>query len=866
MAERIYINNGWKFAEQFEEEMTKLCYADEGMQKVRLPHTCRELPFHYFDEHIYQMVCGYRKVFFIPEKWRGKVLLLTLEGAAHESEVFVNGEKAGEHHCGYTAFTMDISGLVKYGEDNVLAVRLDTGEAGNIPPFGHVVDYMTYGGLYRGVYLEVKNENHLQDVFLWSEVSLKQRETGIRARLYTQAALAGSGEVSLRQYIRKRGEEGYRLLGERQVSKAYAAYEGETEQAGEAAYEKETEQAGEAACEKGTEQAGEAACEKETEQAGEAAQGEGTEKEALLCITVDGIELWDIDNPVLYEIKTQLLLGEEVVDETVIPFGFRRAVFLRNGFYLNGKKVKLRGLNRHQSYPYVGYAMPKSMQRLDAHILKKELGLNAVRTSHYPQSHDFLDCCDEMGLLVFTEIPGWQHIGNQAWKNQALRNVEDMVKQYRNHTSIILWGVRINESGDDDAFYLRTNEAAHRLDPTRQTGGVRAHKKSSLLEDVCTYNDFSHDGKHKGCESKKAVTSDMKKPYLISEYNGHMYPTKAFDCEEHRAEHAIRHANVLNQVALEPDIAGCFGWCMADYNTHKDFGSGDRICYHGVMDMFRNPKPAADIYASQQEEKPVLALTSSMDIGEHPGCNRGNIWILTNADSVKMYKNEHFIKEYKSGDSPYKGLKHGPILIDDFIGDAIEKNENFKPAQEKEIKEALNLTARYGLSNLPKSVCFTAVKMLTLYHMKPTQAVELYNKYIGDWGGTSTVYRFEAIKNGKVVKTVVKEPPKEVKLWAEADHQTLLEEDTYDVAAVRIRALDENGNLLSFFSEPVVLHTEGPIELLGGAIISLKGGMAGTYVKTTGVEGEAALVLTNAQAGEIRIAFSVQAAQIGKEK
>lgn len=98
-----------------------------------------------------------------------------------------------------------------------------------------------------------------------------------------------------------------------------------------------------------------------------------------------------------------------------------------------------------------------------------------------------------------------------------------------------------------------------------------------------------------------------------------MFPTKPFDDEEHRTEHAIRHANVLNAVAQEPDIAGSFGWCMFDYNTHKDFGSGDRICYHGVMDMFRNPKLAAAVYSSQQEDTPVLELSSSMDIGEHPG-------------------------------------------------------------------------------------------------------------------------------------------------------------------------------------------------------------------------------------------------------
>ena len=808
MSERIYVNNDWRFSEQFDREMTKFHYDDSRLQQVRLPHTCREVPFHYFDEQIFQMVCGYRKVLFIAEEWRGKVIILTMEGAAHESEVFLNGEKIGEHHCGYTAFSMDISAYVRFGEENILAVRLDTREDRNIPPFGYVVDYMTYGGIYRDMYLEIKNPSYMEDVFLWSEVSLKQQ----KARLYAKIKLAGRKAVqSLRQYIRKKGEEAYRFLGEQKVVST------------------------------GTESFTESAAVEEN-----------------LCFSVSGVELWDVDNPVLYEVKTQLLSGEEVEDEKVITFGFRRAVFLRSGFYLNGKRVRIRGLNRHQSYPYVGYAMPKSMQRMDADILKKELGLNAVRTSHYPQSHDFLNRCDELGLLVFTEIPGWQYIGDEAWKEQAVRNVEDMVKQYRNHTSIILWGVRINESRDDDAFYQRTNEAAHRLDPTRQTGGVRAHKKSSLLEDVYTYNDFSHDGKHKGCESKKVVTSDMEKPYLISEYNGHMYPTKSFDWEEHRAEHAIRHANVLNQVALEPDIAGSFGWCMADYNTHKDFGSGDRICYHGVMDMFRNPKLAADIYASQQEREAVLSLTSSMDIGEHPGCNRGDTWILTNADSVRMYKNERFIKEYRKEDSPYKGLKHGPLLIDDFIGDAIEKNEAMGPAQAKGIKDALNLTARYGLSNLPKSVYLTAVKMLTVYHMKPTQAVELYNKYIGDWGGASTVYRFEAIKDEKVVKTIRKEPPKEVRLWAQADHQALLEEHTFDVAAVRIRALDENGNLLSFFSEPVVLRTEGPIELIGGEIISLKGGMAGTYVKTTGEAGEAAVVLTNAQAGEIRLEFSVQ--------
>ena len=143
-----------------------------------------------------------------------------------------------------------------------------------------------------------------------------------------------------------------------------------------------------------------------------------------------------------------------------------------------------------------------------------------------------------------------------------------MILQYRNHPSIIIWGVRINESADDEEFYTRTNSLAHELDPSRQTGGVKASAKMQLLEDVYTYNDFSFDGKKPGCMKKKAVTPDMEKGYLVTEYNGHMYPTKTFDDEEHRCEHAMRHVKVLDAIAGEEDAAGGFGWvCLITIPT-----------------------------------------------------------------------------------------------------------------------------------------------------------------------------------------------------------------------------------------------------------------------------------------------------------
>ncbi len=815
MINRIYLNDGWRFAEQFKPELSEENFDDSILTAVRLPHTCRETPYNYFDEHLYQMVSGYRRVIAVPKEWRGQRVLLTIDGAAHESEVFVNGKKVGEHHCGYTAFTLDLTDVLAYGKENVLAVRVDSNETLNIPPFGYVIDYMTYGGIYRDVYLEIKPEHYLSDVFLKTQFALDgEKETSRDAVLISELSLSKYTEgLSVRQSIRPLGVmSGKRRRDDADVDGAFRVI-------GEQSITAEQEE---------------------------------------VRFAVGAVELWDTEKPNLYEVKTELLAGGEVIDEKRIRIGFRRAEFRADGFYLNGKKFKIRGLNRHQSYPYVGYAMPESMQRWDADVLKKELGLNAVRTSHYPQSHYFLDRCDELGLLVFTEIPGWQHIGDEEWKKQAITNVEDMVVQYRNHTSIVLWGVRINESQDDDDFYRRTNEAAHRLDDTRPTGGVRAHKKSSLLEDVYTYNDFVHDGKAAGCEPKRKVTSDPGKPYLVSEYNGHMYPTKAFDWEEHRAEHALRHANVLDAVGAQEDIAGSFGWCMFDYNTHKDFGSGDRICYHGVLDMFRNPKLAAVIYASQQEEEPVLELSSSMDIGEHPGCNRGKTYIFTNADSVRMYKNDRFIKEYKKEDSPYRNLAHGPLLIDDFVGTAIAEGEKFTPKQAAIVKKILNDTALYGIGGLPKSTYLRAAGLILRYHMGFGDAVTLYNKYIGDWGGTSTTYRFEAIKDGAVVKTITKEPMTQIHLEARADHLELTEQHSYDVAAVRIRTMDEHDNLLSFYEDAVLLETEGPIEIIGPKVLPLRGGMGGTFVRTTGESGKAALLIHSDQVGTKRIEFQCE--------
>ncbi len=787
---KIYINNEWQFAEEFKEEYI-YGSIDEGFQEVRIPHTTRELPFNYFSEEEYQMLCAYQKEIYAPKEWSDKRIIITFEGAAHYAEVFLNGEKIGEHYSGYTAFSLELTGKLKFDEKNILVVKLDSRENLNIPPFGNVIDYMTYGGIYRDVYLDIKDECYIADVFV------KPEFTG---KIVSDITL--NGEIPSNTKIKQTAQ----LIGDSEKIVVM----------------------------------------------------ETNVTDHLFSINgyIKDVKIWDIEHPHRYLIRTELIADGKVIDVNEVKVGFRKAEFTKEGFFLNGRRVQIRGLNRHQSYAYVGYAMPESMQRDDARVLKG-LGVNAVRTSHYPQSQYFIDECDKLGLLVFTEIPGWQHIGDKDWQDQAVQNVEEMVLQYRNHPSIIIWGVRINESPDNHDFYVRTNEVAHRLDPTRQTGGVRNFSKSEFLEDVYTYNDFFHDGKKAGCEPKSDITSNMDKPYLITENNGHMFPTKSFDNEDHRLEHALRHARVINDVASHPDICGSFAWCMADYNTHRDFGSGDRICYHGVTDMFRNHKMTAAVYKSQGNYENVLEISSSMDIGEHPASINGKVWIFTNADSVKMYKNGKFIKEYVPHNEHFPSMVNSPMLIDDYLGDLLETEEKMSPEKARYISKAVNFIGLYGYPNITPIPEEMAAKCLNVYNVTVNQIVDLYTKYVGNLGSQGTVYRFDAIKDGKVVKTVTKTQMNKISLEIEVSHTNLHEDNSYDVAVVRIRAVDENGNLLSYSNEAIKLTAEGHVEIIGPDIFSLRGGMGAFYVKTTGEKGEAKVIISCPRVEDKVIEFKI---------
>ncbi len=728
-------NADWTFAAGFDPEQSG---QEISGARVDLPHSAVPLPYSYCDETAYQRVFTYQKVIDWEPAFEGQDVALRFEAAMANAEVYLNGHRLAGHADGYTPFEVRLTAHLQRGA-NLITVKVDGAENPDIPPFGGRIDYLTYAGLYRDVALIVRP--------LVSIANMK---------IETPDALADTKSVTVDALLD--ATAGAQIDGRLRAD--LLDPEGAIIATEEAAV-------------RGPEQR---------------LQFEG----------LTGLSLWTLDAPVLYALRLTLETAEGT-DSITRQFGFRTAVFSADGFALNGEPVKLIGLNRHQAFPYAGYALGRAAQERDAEILKQTLCCNVVRTSHYPQCPWFLDHCDRIGLLVLTEIPGWQHIGGAQWQAEALRNVERMITRDWNHPSIITWGVRINESDDDHDFYTATNALARRLDSTRQTSGIRKHAQSEFLEDIYTMNDFVQGGEEISGGPQRALKSQGEQtglnrlvPYMVTECNGHMFPTKSFDNEHRQIEHVMRHLNVINQAHGDAEIAGVIGWCMFDYNTHKDFGSGDRICHHGVLDMFREPKFAAYAYASQgdPEVTPVLKPVTFYARGER---NIGGVlplMVLTNAEVVELRFPDGAVRQFHPARDRFAHLPYPPVIIarDDVGADAF-----------------------------------------------------------GKWGMAWQDLEIAGIYKGKEIASV--------RLCADPLPSTLAvlpDKLTLDAAGredlrVMVRALDQAGNKLPFLADQIGISVTGPAALIGPESVPLIAGSTGFWIRAAGPPGDILLRLTSSR-------------------
>ena len=758
------INRNWRFHPAKVEGAHLPGFDDSSFEKIVIPHTNVKLPWHNFDDKDYEFISTYRRRFQYPASARGKRVFVDFEGVMTASTVWINGVSLGEYKGGFTPFSFELTPHLHPDAENVLVVQVDSTERADIPPFGYEIDYMTFGGLYREVSLRIVSSVYLDNIFAQPKDVLSGNPS-LDVICLLAGQPTGQGTHSLEVEL----HDGEKLVGKTsQPVRIMGAPDPD------AAMDPATS----------------APVYASTETAADPA------RHTVSLKSLRDIKLWDLRQPNLYAVTVRLLEDGRVIDEDTRRIGFREATFTDHGFSLNGKIVKLRGLDRHQTFPFVGQAMPARVQRKDADILRTGMHCNIVRTSHYPQSRHFLDRCDEIGLLVLEEIPGWQHIGPEPWKQISIDNVGRMIRRDWNHPSIILWGVRINESRDDHSFYTRTNALAHALDSTRQTGGIRYFQESEFLEDVFTMNDFGF---------------PLKKPnhprYLNTEFVGHTFPTKTTDDDERQREHTLRHARIHNQLASDPQYAGGIGWCAFDYNTHSNFGAGDRICYHGVADIFREPKPAAGFYKSQCDPAEEVVLEPAFHWArsdESVGFSKAVV--CSNCDHLKFYLRERSLEsnpwklaaELDPDRTEFDHLTYAPFVLD--LGKMDLKQFEF-PWGDLRIDGFLQ-----GKQVISKSL------------------------------------------SGRGVDTKFTMLPDDLTLAA----------DGADTTRVVLRVTDEFGAIRTYANDPIVFTLEGPAELIGDNPFSLIGGTGAIWIRAKEQAGTVRLTAKHPRLGTQRVEFTLE--------
>jgi beta-galactosidase len=580
-------NRGWLFS-GYAEGSADRRYDDSGFAGVTLPHTVTPLSWSEWDPQAWESVWIYRKHFTVPDT-RGARVFVDFDGVMVNGTAVINGTLLGTHQGGYLPWSAELTDHVA-DHDNVLAVIVDSRwlpvPPGGAPGGARAVDYLQPGGIYREATLRVVPQMFLSDVFARPvDAASSGRSVRVQATIDSASARGGRAHV-LAELL-----DGSDVLAAASTRVKVG--------------------------------------------------GPGISTATLSITGIGDVTLWSPETPRLYTVRVTLTPSDGMAHAFEVATGFREAVFRPEGFYLNGERRAIFGLNRHQLFPYLGMAGAARLQRRDAEILKSELNCNMVRCSHYPQSPDFLDACDELGIMVWQEPPGWQYVGDTAWQDLVLQNVRDMVVRDRSRPSVIVWGTRLNETADYPELYAMARQLAYELDGSRPTtGAMSSHSTEGWAEDVFGFDDYRHSDD--GDATLRPPLPGL--PYLVSEAVGAIDGPPQYrwiDSAASLAAQARMHAQVHSIAQSEPGYAGLIGWAGFDYAS---LNGGDRTWRHlktpGVMDTFRVPKPGAAVYRSQVDPRlrPVILPTFFWDFGpETPDGPGGNVMIATNCDRLEIY-------------------------------------------------------------------------------------------------------------------------------------------------------------------------------------------------------------------------------------
>ena len=556
-------------------------YDDTSWEQITLPHTWNSQDTMDAVAGYWRGIGWYRKHFKLDPKFSGKRVVLEFEGANLVSEFWLNGAHLGVHKGGYTSFELDLTPHVHFGDvENVLTVKVDNLYHAAIPPTVKT-DYNFYGGIYRHVWLRITAPVFLSRVH-WTTPQVNEQTALLRVGYSLTNTTEAQRTLSVVHEILAPGGSVVATL-ERSVSVAPGSMVG----------------------------------------------GERS-------IIIQKPELWSPDAPNLYIIRSSLREGGRNIDALQIPLGFRWFRFdPQAGFFLNGKRVQIRGVNRHQSYPGMGNALPDSRQWKDMQFIR-DMGVNFWRTSHYPPAPATMDASDKLGLLVWEELPVNKEIGNPDEYIENVRQMAgEMIARDRNHPSVVVWGIagEVNAPAKISQRVVAAVAQEYRaLDPTRPVAMHEPRGEAiEALADVI--------GLGAGKETDEKHRRFPQRAYMTAEYSAALPGRGIHDGGPNSEEFACeRHEEVLREINRRPWMAGGCIWNAIDYDGESYDPVTPHIVSFGMADIWRIPKDVYYFYQSQWGTRPMVHIAGHWTWPGQEGHPRA-VKIYSNAPQVELFLN-----------------------------------------------------------------------------------------------------------------------------------------------------------------------------------------------------------------------------------
>lgn len=592
-----------------------LSIQDRQWQSVILPHTAFPEPLVITKPR--EGIAYYKKDFFVDKKLFGKKISILFEAAMQVADVWVNGQYIRRHLGGYLPFTIELTNIAKYGNNNTIVVKVQNKANPIVPPGKPVskLDFIYYSGIYRNVWLDISNPLHITDA-------------------NTVDRQAGGGIFVTYPFVSKQQaivDIQTNVQNEDKTSKHFSIIQNLIAPNGKIVATTANNEMLEASADKHYKQS----------------------------MQVNTPLLWHPNHPYLYKLQTIVKEGNTIKDEKLTSIGIRSFEISKdNGLLINGEPFVITGTNRHQNYPYIGNALSDNANYRDAYMIKSA-GMNCIRTAHYPQSPAFLNACDELGILIVDCIPGWQFFNkDSAFIKNVYSDIRQTLRRDRNHPSILLWEVSLNETYPPAVFRCKQAEIAKsEWIGTKNffTSGDSYYTKACW--DV-PYDDWND----KDGPAKRNNTTYPDNNFLIREYGDYEFgggnsTTRKLrgDGETALLQQAwnLQWEHNKNLWAV-PRCIGDLTWAFYDGLA----GVTNEIEGWGVCDLLRIPKFSYYFFQSQQPNQ----TNKNIPTGSGPMVYIANYWthpevdskvvVYSNCDEVALYLNGKLIAKQKPDNGP----------------------------------------------------------------------------------------------------------------------------------------------------------------------------------------------------------------------